>query len=35
VALGKNGDIDKEEALLCAIHPDDLEILLKANAAGA
>jgi twitching motility protein PilT len=31
----KNGDIDKEEAQLCAIHPDDLEILLKANAAGA
>jgi twitching motility protein PilT len=35
VVLVKNGDIDKEEAQLCAIHPDDLEILLKANAAGA
>jgi twitching motility protein PilT len=34
VALVKNGDIDKEEAQLCAIHPDDLEILLKAMAAG-
>jgi len=29
VTLIKNGDIDKEDALLCAIHPDDLEILLK------
>jgi twitching motility protein PilT len=35
VALVRNGDIEKEEAQLCAIHPDDLEILLKANAAGA
>jgi twitching motility protein PilT len=35
VTLVKNGDIEKEEALLFAIHPDDLEILLKANAAGA
>jgi twitching motility protein PilT len=35
VTLVRNGDIEKEEALLCAIHPDDLEILLKANAAGA
>jgi twitching motility protein PilT len=35
VTLVKNGDIEKEEAQLCAIHPDDLEILLKANAAGA
>jgi twitching motility protein PilT len=33
VTLVKNGDIDKEEAQLCAIHPDDLDILLKANAA--
>ena len=29
VTLIKNGDIEKEDALLCAIHPDDLEILLK------
>jgi twitching motility protein PilT len=35
VALVRNGDIEKEEALLCAIHPDDLDILLKAGAAGA
>jgi twitching motility protein PilT len=35
VTLVKNGDIDKEEAQLCAIHPDDLDILLKANAATA
>jgi twitching motility protein PilT len=35
VALVKNGDIEKEEALLCAIHPDDLDILLKSAAAGA
>jgi twitching motility protein PilT len=35
MTMVKNGDIDKEEAQLCAIHPDDLEILLKANAAGA
>jgi twitching motility protein PilT len=30
VTLIRHGDIEKEEALLCAIHPDDLEILLKA-----
>ena len=30
VTLIRHGDIDKDEALLCAIHPDDLEILLKA-----
>jgi twitching motility protein PilT len=35
VTLVRNGDIEKEEALLCAIHPDDLDILLKSNAAGA
>jgi twitching motility protein PilT len=35
VALVRSGDIDREEAQLCAIHPDDLEILLKAHAAGA
>ncbi len=33
--LVRNGDIEREEALLCAIHPDDLDILLKASAAGA
>jgi twitching motility protein PilT len=35
VTLVRNGDIEREEALLCAIHPDDLDILLKASAAGA
>jgi twitching motility protein PilT len=35
VTLVKNGDIEKEDASLCAIHPDDLDILLKANAVGA
>lgn len=35
VTLIRNGDIEKEEALLCAIHPDDLDILLKSVAAGA
>jgi twitching motility protein PilT len=32
VTLIRNGDIEKEDALLCAIHPDDLEILLKNEA---
>lgn len=35
VALVRSGEIEKEDALLCAIHPDDLDILLKANVAGA
>jgi twitching motility protein PilT len=34
VTLVKNGDIEREEALLCAIHPDDLDILLKTTTAG-
>jgi len=29
VQLIQNGHIDREDALLCAIHPDDLEIMLK------
>jgi twitching motility protein PilT len=33
VTLIRNGDIEREEAQLCAIHPDDLNILLKASAA--
>lgn len=33
VTLIRNGDIEKEEAQLCAIHPDDLNILLKSSAA--
>jgi twitching motility protein PilT len=32
VTMIRNGDIEKEDALLCAIHPDDLEILLKNEA---
>jgi twitching motility protein PilT len=27
--------IDREEALLCSIHPDDLDIILKSASAGA
>lgn len=34
VHLISNGRIDREEALLCAIHPDDLDILLKTPARG-
>lgn len=34
VTMVRNGDIEREEALLCAIHPDDLDILLKP-ATGA
>jgi twitching motility protein PilT len=34
-ALVRNGDIDREEAQLRAIHPDDLDILLKPAAAAA
>jgi hypothetical protein len=33
VTLIRNGDIEREEALVCAIHPDDLDILLKAPPA--
>jgi twitching motility protein PilT len=32
VTMIRNGDIEKEDALLCAIHPDDLDILLKNEA---
>jgi twitching motility protein PilT len=34
VGLVRNGDIEREEALACAIHPDDLDILLKSTVAG-
>lgn len=34
VHLISNGRIDREEALLCAIHPDDLDILLKTTSRG-
>jgi len=33
VKLIRNGDIEREDAQLCAIHPDDLNILLKSAAA--
>lgn len=33
VTLIRNGDIEKEDAQLCAIHPDDLNILLKSTVA--
>ncbi|HTZ76128.1 MAG TPA: PilT/PilU family type 4a pilus ATPase [Candidatus Aquilonibacter sp.] len=32
VQLISKGRIDREEALLCAIHPDDLDILLKTGS---
>ncbi len=31
--LIRNGEIEKEDAQLCAIHPDYLSILLKSMAA--
>ena len=34
VTLIRKGDIEREEAQLCAIHPDDLNILLKSGAYG-
>ena len=33
LTLIRNGDIEREDAQLCAIHPDDLNILLKSSAA--
>lgn len=33
VTLIRNGEVEKEDAQLCAIHPDDLNILLKSSAA--
>jgi twitching motility protein PilT len=35
VTLVRNGHIDREDALLCAIHPDDLDILLKPSPYAA
>ena len=35
VQLIHSGQIDREEALHCSIHPDDLDILLKSSATGA
>jgi twitching motility protein PilT len=34
-ALVRNGHIEREDAQLCAIHPDDLDILLQSSAAAA
>jgi len=33
VSLIQNGQIEREDALVCAIHPDDLDILLKSTSA--
>ena len=35
VQLIHSGQIEREEALHCSIHPDDLDILLKSASAGA
>jgi twitching motility protein PilT len=35
VTLVRNGYIEREDALLCAIHPDDLDILLKPSSSVA
>ena len=35
VNLIQSGQIEREEALLCSIHPDDLDILMKSTAASA
>lgn len=34
VQLINKGRIDREDALLCAIHPDDLDILQKTGSRG-
>jgi twitching motility protein PilT len=34
VQLIHAGQIDREDALLCSIHPDDLDILLKSSSAS-
>jgi twitching motility protein PilT len=34
VQLISKGRIDREDALLCAIHPDDLDILLRTGSRG-
>jgi twitching motility protein PilT len=35
VTLVRQGHIEREDALLCAIHPDDLDILLKSPASAS
>lgn len=34
VTLVRSGEIEREDALVCAIHPDDLDILMKSAAQG-
>ena len=34
VQLIHTGQIDREDALLCSLHPDDLDILLKSAATA-
>jgi len=34
-ATNRSGQIEREDALVCAIHPDDLDILLKSSSASA
>jgi twitching motility protein PilT len=35
VQLVRSGQIEREDALLCSIHPDDLDILLKSSSVSA
>jgi twitching motility protein PilT len=35
LTLVRQGHIEREDALLCAIHPDDLDILLKSSDSAA
>ena len=35
VQLIRSGQIEREDALVCSIHPDDLDILLKSSSASA
>jgi twitching motility protein PilT len=35
VQLIRQGQIEREDALLCAIHPDDLDILLRSSSSAA
>jgi twitching motility protein PilT len=35
VNLVRQGHIERDDALLCAIHPDDLDILLKSTASAS
>jgi twitching motility protein PilT len=34
VTLIRNGDVEREEAQVCAIHPDDLEVLMRSASHG-